>query len=89
MKLRATYEFVWSVRTAHDKVSFVKAVHALALGGDEAGALSGTFGGGCAMLELWPGKDQTCVGGTHAGPVRGGATPMAPRETFAKAARVG
>jgi hypothetical protein len=38
VKLPATYEFVWFRRTAHDKVSLVKAEHALAPGGDETDA---------------------------------------------------
>ena len=35
------------------------------------------------------GKDYATAGGTYADPTRGGAIPMASRETFAKAAKVG
>lgn len=41
------------------------------------------------VLERRSGKDYASAGGTYADPTRGGAIPMASRETFAKAARVG
>jgi hypothetical protein len=40
------------------------------------------------MLERWPGKDHANVGGSHADPARGGASPMALRRTCAGVARV-
>lgn len=41
------------------------------------------------MLERWPGKDHASAGGGHADPARGGAGPMASRDTFVGAARLG
>ena len=41
------------------------------------------------VLERRAGKDYATAGGTYADPTRGGAIPMASRETFAKAAKVG
>jgi len=41
------------------------------------------------VLERRSGRDYAAAGGTYADPTRGGAIPMASRETFAKAARVG
>ena len=41
------------------------------------------------VLERRAGKDYASAGGTYADPTRGGAIPMASRETFAKAAKVG
>jgi hypothetical protein len=41
------------------------------------------------VLERRAGKDYAKAGGTYADPTRGGAIPMASRETFAKAAKVG
>ena len=41
------------------------------------------------VLERRTGKDYASAGGTYADPTRGGAIPMASRETFARAAKVG
>ncbi|MGO4834310.1 hypothetical protein AB4144_18795, partial [Rhizobiaceae sp. 2RAB30] len=41
------------------------------------------------VLERRSGKDYASAGGTFADPTRGGAIPMASRETFAKAAKAG
>ncbi|RST87656.1 LLM class flavin-dependent oxidoreductase [Aquibium carbonis] len=41
------------------------------------------------VLERRSGKDYASAGGTYADPTRGGAIPMASRETFARAAKVG
>lgn len=41
------------------------------------------------VLERRSGRDYAAAGGTYADPTRGGAIPMASRETFEKAARVG
>jgi hypothetical protein len=41
------------------------------------------------VLERRAGKDYATAGGVYADPTRGGAIPMANRETFAKAAKVG
>jgi hypothetical protein len=41
------------------------------------------------VLERRAGKDYASAGGTYADPTRGGAIPMATRETFQKAARAG
>ena len=41
------------------------------------------------VLERQAGKDYATAGGTYADPTRGGAIPMATRETFAKAAKAG
>jgi alkanesulfonate monooxygenase SsuD/methylene tetrahydromethanopterin reductase-like flavin-dependent oxidoreductase (luciferase family) len=41
------------------------------------------------ILERRTGRDYASAGGTYADPTRGGAIPMASRETFAKAVRAG
>ncbi|MDN2582089.1 LLM class flavin-dependent oxidoreductase [Aquibium sp. ELW1220] len=41
------------------------------------------------VIERRTGKDYASAGGTYADPTRGGAIPMASRETFARAAKVG
>jgi alkanesulfonate monooxygenase SsuD/methylene tetrahydromethanopterin reductase-like flavin-dependent oxidoreductase (luciferase family) len=41
------------------------------------------------VLERQSGKDYASAGGVYADPTRGGAIPMASRETFAKAAKAG
>jgi alkanesulfonate monooxygenase SsuD/methylene tetrahydromethanopterin reductase-like flavin-dependent oxidoreductase (luciferase family) len=41
------------------------------------------------VLERRTGRDYASAGGTYADPTRGGAIPMASRETFAKAVRAG
>jgi hypothetical protein len=41
------------------------------------------------VLERQSGKDYAKAGGTYSDPTRGGAIPMASRETFAKAAKAG